>query len=374
MTTISYTIIDDKYNVEGKDHVSLVNATIYKYLSMFGNTGQMTVLNYPRDITQEAALFKQSIDAAPDTTINNSWSSFSLIKTAGAMLYYKPDVYQVYKSAFEAGKTLVFAAGNFGAFKPLSMSFESSLPFSLNISAMDETHQISSYSSVNPGITNYIADGSIQYMGQTYHGTSFAAPRVTALVAMLQDKYQHSLDNSEIHTILDLASKGELMTISGHPEIAGSYYHVIDDSVFAKALNSSYVPGTIDNKVKVSALYELVLNRVADDEGLAYWTAIADKQGIGAVFNSAKGYAQHYSEEGVSLFDKVQDLYHLFLGREADDKGMAWWLDVAMQTQRPSGDQIYNGGHVWDMNAMIKIMGDSGLQLPEWWGHYQINA
>ena len=77
----------------------------------------------------------------------------------------------------------------------------------------------------------------------------------------------------------------------------------------------------------VDRLYDKILGRLNDPEGIAYWKkAILDKrwtpQDLAREFLLSKEFlAEDYDEE-----ELLDILYRALMGREPDEKGKAWWL------------------------------------------------
>lgn len=82
-----------------------------------------------------------------------------------------------------------------------------------------------------------------------------------------------------------------------------------------------------DSGKTVQSLYFALMGRAADPEGLAYWQARLEADGLQAVLPSmvASEEAQTYMAEQ-SDDDYVSTLYEQLFSREADDDGHAYWL------------------------------------------------
>ena len=79
-------------------------------------------------------------------------------------------------------------------------------------------------------------------------------------------------------------------------------------------------PREFDNRGKVKEIYQNVLKREADQEGLDYWTNQLDtgNQTFDQVVKNIRG-----SDEGRNAF--LKNTYENYLGREADEEGLAYW-------------------------------------------------
>ncbi|MBB5266434.1 acylphosphatase [Catenibacillus scindens] len=79
----------------------------------------------------------------------------------------------------------------------------------------------------------------------------------------------------------------------------------------------------------VGRLYTYILGRPADEEGLTQWSAVlrsGEEQGA----KVAQGFIESPEFQSKTLSDReyVEILYRTFFDREADDEGLAGWLDV----------------------------------------------
>jgi hypothetical protein len=234
--------------------------------------------------------------------------------------------------------------------------------------------QLASYSSANPSMTSYVTLGTVANYPQdsTAIGTSFAAPRITALISMLDAEYGDQLTQSDIHTILDQGSIGENLSQENQPNMPTYVYHVIDDTTLGNILHMPYTPGECTLRMEVSGLYNLLLDRIADTGGLNFYTNVAATQGLAAVDAQLKAspeyrtVASHTTNE-VSLMEDVQAMYHVFLGRESDDGGLAWWVDHIAHDNTPTNQQIMlTGQHINISQYEQAFVAAAGQHLPTW--------
>lgn len=88
----------------------------------------------------------------------------------------------------------------------------------------------------------------------------------------------------------------------------------------------------------VTAVYEDVLGRAPDPDGLAYWASLLDQgTAISSVADSIAHSAEYYANF------VIKPAYHTLLGRAADDAGLAYWTQ---QMQNGLTDQELEAGFV----------------------------
>ncbi|MPW17859.1 DUF4214 domain-containing protein [Paraburkholderia sp. CNPSo 3157] len=379
MNVANYALIDDIQNTAGEHHADMVTATINNYVSQYGFSSYQTqAFQFPNSWNTEATQINSDVASITSPVVNNSWADLAASHSPNAWLTDGPDIYRALEDAFLSGKTMVFAAGNQGASSPNTASFEGSTSFVISVSAMDPDpnghEQLASYSSANPAMTNYVTLGTVANYPQnpTAIGTSFAAPRITALISMLDAEYGGQLTQSDIHTILDQGSVGENLSQENQPNMPTYVYHVIDDTTFGNILHMQYTPGECTVRMEVSGLYNLLLDRVADTGGLNFYTNLAATQGLGVVGAQLKASPEYQTVSGhtineVSLMEDVQAMYHVFLGRESDDVGLAWWVDHIAHDNAPTNQQIsITGQHIDISQYEQAFVAAAGQHLPSW--------
>jgi hypothetical protein len=379
MYVADYALIDDIQNTGGESHADLVTATINSYISQYGfSPTQTQAFQFPNSWGTEFTEINSDVASVTSPVVNNSWASLAATHSPNAWLVGDPAVYSTLENAFLSGKTMVFAAGNQGASSPNKVSFEASTSFVISVSAMDLDpnghEQLASYSSANPAMTNYVTLGTVANYPQdsTATGTSFAAPRITALISMLDAEYGGPLTQSDIHTMLDQGSIGENLSQENQPNMPTYVYHVIDDTTFGNILHMQYTPGECTLRMEVSGLYNLLLDRVADTGGLNFYTNLAATQGLAAVDAQLKASPEYHTVSShaineVSLMEDVQAMYHVFLGRESDDGGLAWWVDHIAHDNTPTNQQIMITGQHIDISQYEQAFAAAaGQHLPTW--------
>lgn len=79
----------------------------------------------------------------------------------------------------------------------------------------------------------------------------------------------------------------------------------------------------------VKRLYELILNREADEKGLKEWTAqLINKKNNGADVVYGFVYSNEFQERNLSDDDYIEILYQTCLGRAADEAGKQAWKEI----------------------------------------------
>ncbi len=103
---------------------------------------------------------------------------------------------------------------------------------------------------------------------------------------------------------------------------------------------------TVANRTDVERfvirLYDKCLDRMPDNEGISTWTNILyRKTGTGASVAKGFVYSKEYKNKNTSNEEYVEMLYRVFLDREADASGKAFWVDLLNQGM--SRDFVFRG-------------------------------
>ena len=96
--------------------------------------------------------------------------------------------------------------------------------------------------------------------------------------------------------------------------------------------------GTVDDFVK--RLYTLVLGRDCDEDGLKFWSGdLSDKRNTGIC--TAYGFftSEEYTSKNKSDEEYIEDLYKAILGRDSDDEGKTYWVDVLKEQTTKNGSK-----------------------------------
>lgn len=210
------------------------------------------------------------------------------------------------------GTAVVGAAGNEGSYGT-SMSRGASV-FQLSIGSADEGG-IESYSNYHPKVVDFYTDGvseptAYDYNGKTYmlelSGTSFAAPRVSAMIAEL---IEHDPDYtmSEIRTLLEYNSE-----YREHDDGQGNefVYQFLDE-----ILHFDHV---IDTRVIVEAGFELFAGRNPNQEELDSWILDIDN-GVKTYEDLEAHLSGGVKVDEVAQIEVAQAYYHWNFHREATD-------------------------------------------------------
>lgn len=341
-----------------KSHGAYVETAAREVL---GSKKTIATGNLGTDTTTTKTIVDALTPVANDTSVKvvNLSFGYGVARTLGegSLIYAQYEngkpyagFYEMSKSFFEKGKTFVVAAGNemfgdHGASPMFGVSAYATTGFNLVAAAGKYTGkgkgELSDYSLVHPGFIDYVVKGEVGNPVEI-KGTSFAAPRLSATIQALQDKYGGKLSQAEVRTILEetcdfgLYAKGDINEYYDTNEGLMSYKFLNTQ----KALSYDFKKGVVTDRMKVSALYEIYLDRNPDESGLAYWMSkyrdgkkddIIRAFKVSPEFKENKADEFHYDKVPVS--QQVQAMYHLFLNREADDKGMAFWIDfIAKKT------------------------------------------
>lgn len=219
----------------------------------------------------------------------------------------------------EKGVPLTVSAGNTGVGEGPGVQMFASGPWEFSVAATDGSGNIAGYSDHGTGrMGSFAVDGTV---GSSY-GTSYAAPRLGAAFSELRDK---GFTTPEAHTWLEM--NGEFVD---NPFSEGQYV-----SPLLSYAKHARVPEGIGNKATLDAAYSVLMGRHSDGEGLNYWVGEADDKNLEeAVFDFARtadslslGFTDTDAE--VEVYERIKDHYHLFMGREADEPGLGYWMEEA---------------------------------------------
>lgn len=97
-----------------------------------------------------------------------------------------------------------------------------------------------------------------------------------------------------------------------------------------------------DVNLFVERLYKTCLGRIGDQGGQAYWTAgllAGQLNGVGCAANFI--LSQEYLSKNLSNEEYIKSLYNAFMGREADQGGLEYWL--GLMDQGMSKEQVFAG-------------------------------
>jgi serralysin len=91
-----------------------------------------------------------------------------------------------------------------------------------------------------------------------------------------------------------------------------------------------------DTEAAVQSLFQGLLDRPAEAEGLAYWQGIAETQGLAAallgISDSLEALDNMDLGQGLWVYDQealtVKNLYHFAFGRQAEGVGLEYWTQA----------------------------------------------
>lgn len=257
-------------------------------------------------------LLEVNTDHEPEV-INMSTGARSVVQDRGVFDSYLPELAEVSYNLWTEGVVVVGAAGNEGSYG-VSASRGSSV-FQLAIGSADEDG-IESYSNYHPKVIDFYIDGfseptAYEYNGTTYmlelQGTSFAAPRVSAMVAELIE-HDPDLTMSEIRTLLEYNSE-----YLEHDDGAGNEF------VYQYLSELVQYDHVIDTRVIVEAGFELYMGRNPNQAELNHWVEQID------LGNETYETLEVWFSENTQNLDEVasvelaQAYYHWNFHRESTD-------------------------------------------------------
>lgn len=232
------------------------------------------------------------------------------------------EVTQALKYAFLKGMTVVFAGGNFPQGK-MDASILAATLWSIDCGGINKTGDgVGDYSQHHPALIEYYLSG--YYDGVA--GTSYAAPRLSAVISNIQQSAGWSLGSCQIRSAL----------------LESARYFEHSNVWLSTPQAPFYSPSTITPKLKVTALYALYMQRQPDQGGLDYWVPRVAREGIYDMAMAFKNSPEYeiakndpFNYDQVPAIRQIMAMYHLFLNREADAGGVAWWGEELLKTANP---------------------------------------
>jgi hypothetical protein len=380
-SNMAYTVIDDINAVNGDQyHPLIVNSTIVKYLNKVGLTDTEYTQQYAPTPSSEASVYAAAMNNTPSKIFNCSWGTTGGTAVAGTEYWWQNDAYTTLENAYVKGDTFVFSVGNDSLASQHRVSSTSSGPFNLTAAALDSTlTKLASYSNASPEMVTAVlgGDGSYTLLGGgtvSETGTSFAAPRLTALVDALQIRAGNTLSNQDIVNIVSSYGAGTSLQVEGNSSAPTYIYNVINDSAFQSMVFAGFKHGQLTMQEKVEGAYALILDRVADFNGLTFYTNMANTQGIDAVYSALYNSSEHanvtpnHTFSQVTLQEKVAALYDDVLNRIGDDAGAAYWMNYAISHEpTPTNTQVVITGTKIDWHQLDQAFCNAaGVAAPYW--------
>ncbi len=115
---------------------------------------------------------------------------------------------------------------------------------------------------------------------------------------------------------------------------------------------------------KVDALYRAGLGRAADEKGLAYWVDVAEANGLRSVAWGLKASHEFDMRFGQLTEDQyVEGLYCRVLGRKPDEKGANYWREKMAAGADPSAVLVWFSQSL-EAGSPEKPEGDSEVIRP----------
>ncbi|MBP5491846.1 MAG: DUF4214 domain-containing protein [Clostridiales bacterium] len=240
--------------------------------------------------------------------------------------------HQAIATAYENNITVVCAAGNDN-----SKSFHrpSDFPESISVIALDyftetATNPKASYSNYGaekdvaaPGTSVYSTVPGGSY--GTKSGTSMACPAASAVAAMIR-AVNPALNPTEVKNIMQFTSID--LNVPGFDEYTA--YGEIDAGMAVKTAAVT-APGMGRNGVEsfVWRLYDIVMDRLPDDSGIAYWSASLKEGNTGADVVRFFCLSEEFKAKDMYLGQLISLLYRAIFNRLPDQNGFDYWTSCA---------------------------------------------
>ncbi|MCQ2483666.1 MAG: DUF4214 domain-containing protein [Clostridia bacterium] len=113
---------------------------------------------------------------------------------------------------------------------------------------------------------------------------------------------------------------------------------ITSQTVFADEVN----PAELDVGAFVNRCYEVALSREADEAGFNYWVNMLNNgQACGAQVGYGFIFSDEYANKNTDNTQFVKDMYQMFFGREPDEEGFNYWLNLLNEGK--ARDSIFAG-------------------------------
>lgn len=143
-------------------------------------------------------------------------------------------------------------------------------------------------------------------------------------------------------------------------DIGGDFEYQYDVNFFDINNPNKEVPPADESQVTefVTRLYTKCLGRNPEAEGLKNWTnQLVNRKIDGATVGAGFVFSEEYQSKGVSRQEFVQMLYRVFMGREADQAGLDYWLNNMKNGM--TREQVFKG--FVDSDEYTSICKDYGI-------------
>ncbi|MBR6381511.1 MAG: DUF4214 domain-containing protein [Lachnospiraceae bacterium] len=109
----------------------------------------------------------------------------------------------------------------------------------------------------------------------------------------------------------------------------------------------------------VAGLYEQILGREGDADGIAYWKQMITYHQVSAADAAMTGFffSDEYLKKGKNDADFITDCYHALLGREVDAEGLAYWEGMLSSGQIDRAAVINGFGASPEFTAILQSYG-----------------
>lgn len=269
------------------------------------------------NISEIAELLNEAADKV------ETWNTIALNLSFGGGLTENPDdspeeINKAVRRLYRKGVSLCFSAGNNGW--GMLVSKLSSHPLTYSIGALDDEGNIATYSNRHPRLVSIFADG--HYNKRGVKGTSFSSPLVCGAIADLRSRL--NINDLEARTILKDVSN--VFTRNDPAEFEGfATYYTLNGQKMQHAKEPK-----ITNRVLITSVYEAFAGRSPDASGLQYWlNRVENGEDINSILEilaSGLKYNNDWLQDRCPAVPRIQSLYHLFLGREADLAGVMHYI------------------------------------------------
>lgn len=139
----------------------------------------------------------------------------------------------------------------------------------------------------------------------------------------------------------DFANLGSYFNIISDDDTSNdSLYNIEDVSFSDLTISLDYVLDLINLEQAVTRLYNALLGRNPDNDGLVYWLGDMNSgtnslQGVSGAFAGSEEYEARFGAQSDTAF--INQLYNNILGRDADQAGYDYWLEEIQNTGDRSG-------------------------------------
>lgn len=168
-------------------------------------------------------------------------------------------------------------------------------------------------------------------------------PKMASLFCGWSNLSEINIGNNPILLEIYNNTTPEVNDIEGSEKKLHLYY--IEEEVIAISISSDIKIVTEYKGVGdfVDRCYEIALGREADEVGFNYWV---ESLNGGKICGAQAGYGFIFSEEYINRNTSdniyIEDLYLMFFGRNPDEEGFNYWLDL-LESKKMTREEIFAG-------------------------------